>query len=72
MINASYSENTTHQPRTANIRISVAGMADQTVSVTQAKSTNGVEENQEELFRIYPIQHRAYSGLFLLLVKKKL
>jgi len=61
MINASYSENTTHQPRTANIRISVAGMADQTVSVTQAKSTNGVEENHEELFRIYP---NPTQGLF--------
>jgi hypothetical protein len=51
---ADYTENPYHQSRIANIRVSVAGLPDQTVTVTQAKSTIGVEERQEDVFQIYP------------------
>lgn len=51
---ATYTENPSHQPRIANIRVTVAGLPDQTVTVTQAKSTIGIEERQEDVFQIYP------------------
>jgi hypothetical protein len=60
-IAVNYSENPYHQPRIANIRISVAGLPDQTVTVTQAKSTIGVEKRQENFFQIYP---NPTKGLF--------
>lgn len=54
MIVANYIENPSYQPRIANIRITVAGLPVQTVTVNQAKSTIGVEEHQESAFQIYP------------------
>jgi carboxyl-terminal processing protease len=54
MIMADYAENTSNQPRVANIRVSVAGLPDQTVTVSQDKSTIGIDEAQEDGFRIYP------------------
>jgi hypothetical protein len=51
---ADYSENTSYQSRTANIHIMVAGLPEQIVTITQDKSTIGVEELQESDFRIYP------------------
>ena len=51
---ANYIENTSYQSRIANIRITFDGLPIQTVTVNQAKSTIGVEEHQEDVFRIYP------------------
>jgi hypothetical protein len=51
---ANYGENTSYQPRIANIRITVAGLPVQTVTVNQAKSTIGVEEHQKDIYQIYP------------------
>ncbi|MDP1621386.1 MAG: BACON domain-containing carbohydrate-binding protein [Bacteroidales bacterium] len=51
---ADYSQNTADQPRTANIEVTVSGLAPQTVTVTQAKSSIGVEENIAQTIRIYP------------------
>jgi len=53
-IAVNYSKNPYHQPRIVNIRVSVAGLPDQTVTVTQAKSTIGIDEHQGDIFSIYP------------------
>jgi hypothetical protein len=53
-ITAIYAENTTHQVRTASIPVSIAGLPAQTVTITQSKSTTGVEERGASEFRIYP------------------
>jgi hypothetical protein len=49
-----YTENTSHQSRTANISVTVSGLPEQIVTITQDKSTIGVEEFQKCDFRIYP------------------
>ncbi len=51
---ADYTENTSYQSRIANIRVTVAGLPDHIVTVTQAKSTIGVEEYQKDIYQIYP------------------
>jgi carboxyl-terminal processing protease len=51
---ADYSENATYQQRIATIRITVAGLPEQIITVTQAKSTIGIEQCQEGVFQIYP------------------
>jgi C-terminal processing protease CtpA/Prc len=51
---AEYSENTTYQARTAPIQVSVAGLPIQTVTVSQSKSTIGINEHQENVVQIYP------------------
>jgi len=51
---ADYTQNTTNQPRVANIEVTIAGLPVQTVTVTQAKSSIGVEENVAGTIRIYP------------------
>ena len=51
---ADYTQNTANQPRIANIEVTVAGLPIQTVTVTQAKSTIGMEEVTGNDIRIYP------------------
>jgi len=53
-ITAGYTENTAHQPRIANIKVSVGGLPSQTVTLTQAKSTNGIAGSNATTFRIFP------------------
>jgi len=54
MIIAYYTENPSYQSRIANIRVIVAGLPEQIVTLTQAKSTNGIEEDQDVAFQICP------------------
>jgi hypothetical protein len=54
MIIADYAENPSYQSRIANIRVIVAGLPEQIVTLTQAKSTNGIEEDQDVAFQICP------------------
>ena len=51
---ADYVQNSTDQPRVANISVTVAGLPVQTVTVTQAKSSIGVDETAGNGIRIYP------------------
>jgi hypothetical protein len=51
---ADYTQNTADQPRMANIEVTVAGLPVQTVTVTQAKSTIGMEEAAGNDIRIFP------------------
>lgn len=51
---ADYTQNTSDQQRTASIEVKVTGLAVQTVTVTQAKSSIGLEENASGAVRIYP------------------
>jgi hypothetical protein len=51
---ADYTQNTANQPRIANIEVTVAGLPVQTVTVTQAKSTIGMEEVAVNDIRIFP------------------
>ncbi|TRZ71202.1 MAG: T9SS C-terminal target domain-containing protein [Bacteroidetes bacterium] len=51
---ADYTENPSYQSRIANIRVTVAGLPDKTVTVNQAKSTIGVEEYKKDIYQIYP------------------
>jgi hypothetical protein len=51
---ANYSENTSYQPRTASIHVTAAGMPEQIVTLNQAKSTNGIGEDQETAFYVFP------------------
>jgi C-terminal processing protease CtpA/Prc len=51
---AGYTENTSNQPRIANIQVTVAGLPVQTVTVNQDKSSIGFEEHQGSAFQIYP------------------
>ncbi|MEI8006469.1 MAG: T9SS type A sorting domain-containing protein [Bacteroidota bacterium] len=53
-ITADCAENTSYQPRTANIHVTVAGLPEQIVTLIQARSTNVVEEDQEITYQIYP------------------
>jgi carboxyl-terminal processing protease len=61
MIVAEYSENSTYQPRIANINVTVTGMPEQTITLTQAKSTLGIEQVQKSAYRIFP---NPTKGLF--------
>ncbi len=56
-----YTQNTADQSRIANIDITVAGLPVQTVTVTQARSSIGVNETAGSDIRIYPNPTR---GLF--------
>jgi Secretion system C-terminal sorting domain/Peptidase family S41/Viral BACON domain len=49
-----YTENTSYQPRVANIRVTVAGLPEKMVTLTQAKSTIGIEEHPEDFIQVYP------------------
>ena len=51
---AVFTENTSYQSRIANIRVTVAGLPVQTITVTQAKSTIGIEEHRGSAFQVYP------------------
>ena len=51
---ADYTENVAYQARTANISVTVASLPVQTVTVSQAKSTIGIGEHQDNDLRIYP------------------
>jgi hypothetical protein len=51
---ADYTQNTADQPRIANIEVTVSGLPVQTVTVTQAKSSIGMEETAGNDIRIYP------------------
>ena len=58
---AEYAENTSHQSRIANISVTVAGLPEEIITLTQTKSTIGVEEPWESTFQIYP---NPTKGLF--------
>ena len=49
-----YSENTADQPRIATFEVTVAGLAPQTITVTQARSSIGIGENDGKGVQIYP------------------
>jgi hypothetical protein len=51
---ADYSVNTADQPRVASVEVTVAGIPVQTVTVSQAKSSIGVDESDVNSIRIYP------------------
>jgi hypothetical protein len=51
---ADYNENTSHQARTDSIHVTAAGLPEQIVTLTQAKSTNGIEEDREVAYQICP------------------
>jgi hypothetical protein len=51
---ADFTQNTADQPRVANIDVSVSGLPVQTVTVTQAKSSIGIDETAGNGIRIYP------------------
>ena len=51
---ADYTVNTAVQPRIANIDVTVPGLPVQTVTVTQAKSSIGVDETANNDIRIFP------------------
>ncbi|MCX6306598.1 MAG: BACON domain-containing carbohydrate-binding protein [Bacteroidetes bacterium] len=51
---ADYTQNTVDQPRTANIDVTVAGIPVQTVTVTQARSSIGVDETSSNVIHIFP------------------
>ena len=53
-LNANYEANTTNLSRTANITVTVTGLAPQVVTVTQAASTVGVKENSLSNLQVYP------------------
>jgi hypothetical protein len=53
-INASYEANAGTSPRTATVTVSVQGLPDQTVTVTQAASTVGISEQASDDFRVFP------------------
>jgi len=61
---ADYSQNTTDQPRVASIDVSVTGLPVQTVTVTQAKSSIGIEDAGKQMINIYPNPTR---GIFTIL-----
>jgi hypothetical protein len=60
---ADYSENTSSQQRLANINVTVASLPVQKVTVTQAKSSIGVEEHSGNEVAIYPNPSR---GIFMI------
>ncbi|MDP1620982.1 MAG: BACON domain-containing carbohydrate-binding protein [Bacteroidales bacterium] len=60
-IEAGYTENDTYQPRIAQIHVSVAGLPEQIITITQAKSTIGIEERRESAYRVFP---NPTKGLF--------
>lgn len=51
---ADYTQNVADQPRSANIEVTVAGLPVQTVTVTQAKSTIGLDETVNNEILIFP------------------
>lgn len=51
---ADFLENPAYQARTANISVTVTGLPVQTVTVNQAKSTNGIDDLKDNVLRIYP------------------
>ena len=53
-ITANYAVNTTTLIRTATITVTVTGLTPQTVTVTQAASTVGLDEHAQNTFRVYP------------------
>jgi len=53
-ITADYIANTASQVRTANISVTATGLPVQTVTVTQAKSTIGIDERQGNDLMIFP------------------
>jgi M6 family metalloprotease-like protein len=58
---AEYTANSANQARTANISVSVNGLPVQTVTVSQAKSTIGIDEMNDNSLSIFP---NPTSGLF--------
>ena len=65
---ADYTQNTADQPRVANIEVTVASLPVQKVSVTQAKSSIGVEEYSGSDIVIYP---NPTKGIFMVIPGKK-
>jgi M6 family metalloprotease-like protein len=58
-----YSENPAYQSRTAHITVSVLGLPDQIVTVTQKQSTIGIYERNDNELRLFP---NPTNGLFSL------
>jgi hypothetical protein len=53
-INANYSENTSVSQRVANITVTVSGLPSQTVTVTQAASSVGINDVTSSDLQVYP------------------
>jgi hypothetical protein len=64
---AEYGQNTTDQPRVANINVTVAALPVQKVTVSQAKSSIGVDEYSGNNIVIYP---NPTKGVFMIIPGK--
>jgi carboxyl-terminal processing protease len=53
-INASFTENNAYQMRVVSIRVTAAGLPEQIITVTQAKSTLGVDKPRKNVYRVCP------------------
>jgi hypothetical protein len=62
-ITANFTQNGTQQIRVATIEVSATGLPTQTVTVTQAKPSSGIEEPSGKALSIYP--NPAYSTLII-------
>jgi hypothetical protein len=60
-ITASFTENTSPQPRTAHIHVTGAGLPGDTVMLIQAKSSIGIEEHKDAVYKVCP---NPTKGLF--------
>lgn len=60
---ATYNDNTSNQPRIANIQVTAAGLPVQTVIVNQDKSSFGFEEHQGSAFQIYPNPAKGFTKI---------
>ena len=62
---ANYTQNTADQPRTANISVSTNGFTGPSVTVTQAKSSIGIGENDQTGIQLTPNPTRGHFRLVM-------
>lgn len=60
-----YTQNTADQPRTANISVSASGFSGPSVTVTQAKSSIGIGENDQSGIQLTPNPNKGHFRLVM-------